>query len=75
MQRCPRCKLLTLQDNPALNALSHDGKTQICTTCAQIESFEKTVPHIAEGLKVGLRRTQAAVFGLDKDGNPKLPED
>jgi len=75
MPRCPRCKLFTLQDNPALNALSLDGKTQICNTCAQIETLEKTAPCIAEGLKIGLRRTQAAVFGLDKDGNPKLPKD
>ena len=75
MPRCPRCKLLTLQDNSVLNALSHDGKTQICNVCAQIESFEKTAPHLAEELKVGLRRIQAAVFGLDKNGNPKLPKD
>ena len=75
MPRCPRCKLLTLQDNLALNVLSLDGKTQICTTCGQIESFEKFAPDRAEGLKIGLRRTQAAVFGLDKNGNPKLPKD
>ena len=75
MSRCPRCKLMTLNDNPALNAVSLDGKTQICTTCGQIESLEKFAPDRAEGLKIGLRRTQAAVFGIDKNGNPKLPKD
>lgn len=70
---CPRCKLPALHEDNALNALSHDGKTMICTTCGQIESYEKSAPHLAEGLKVGQRRSQAALYGLDESGNPKLP--
>jgi len=59
----------------ALNALSHDGKTIICTTCGQIESLEKLGAHAqAYGLKINQRRIQAAIYGLDKNGNPKLPK-
>lgn len=57
-----------------LNALSHDGKTVICSTCGRIESLERMgAMGQAEGLKIGQRRTQAAIYGLDKDGKPKLP--
>jgi len=73
MKRCPRCKL-PMQDNDALNAVSLDGKTIICTMCAQIESLERAAPHIAEGLKISQRRLQAAIFGLDDKGNPRLPQ-
>jgi hypothetical protein len=72
---CQRCKVFPLDYNPAMNAVSHDGKTMICTNCGQIESFEKLDPVRAEGLKVGLRRTQAALYGLDENGDPKLPKD
>jgi hypothetical protein len=72
---CPRCKLPELQDNDALNALSHDGKTYVCSTCGQIESLEKFDPARAYGLKLGQRRAQAALYGLDKKHNPKLPKE
>ena len=70
---CPRCKL-EMPDIPSLCALSHDGKTVICTLCGQIESMEQFDPSRAYGMKVGLRRMQAAKYGLDKNGNPKLPK-
>ena len=71
---CPKCKL-PMEDNNALNSLSLDGKTTICSLCGQIESLERTAPHLAEGLKIALSRAQAAVFGLDKHGDPKLPKE
>ena len=74
MKKCPRCKIVDINDDDALNALSHDGKTYVCSTCGQIESLERLDPVRAEGLKVGLRRAQAAVFGLDKNNNPKIPK-
>jgi hypothetical protein len=70
---CPRCKLPMNKDD-VLNALSHDGKTVICSTCGQIESLEKLDPMRAHYLKVGQRRAQAGMYGLDKDGNPNLPK-
>ena len=73
MKLCPRCKLPKLHEDDALDARSHDGKTVICTLCGQIESYEKFAPHLAQGLKVGQRREQAARYGLDEHGNPKLP--
>ena len=73
MKLCPRCKLEMNEDN-ALNALSHNGRTVICSTCGQIESLEKFDPARAYGLKFGQRQMQAAKYGLDKDGNPKLPK-
>ena len=69
---CPRCKL-EMSENPALNAVSHDGKTEICTLCGQIESLEKFATDRAYGLKVGQKRMQAAKYGLDEKGEPKLP--
>jgi len=63
-----------MNPNSALNALSHDGKTEICTMCAQIESLEKFSPERAYGLKTSQRRMQAAKYGLDEKGNPKLPK-
>jgi hypothetical protein len=75
MKLCPRCKLATLEDNDALNAVSHDGKTIVCATCGLIESLEKFDPARAEGLKLGQRRAQAAMYGLDKKRNPKLPKE
>jgi len=47
----------------------------ICSTCGQIESLETLDPMRAHYLKVGLRRAQAAMYGLDENGNPKLPKD
>lgn len=70
---CPWCKLPALEDDPALNAVSHDGKTEICSMCGQIESLERFDPMRAEGLRLGQRRAQAALYGLDKNRNPKLP--
>jgi len=70
---CPRCFVNVLEKDDALNALSHDGKTVICSQCGQIESFEKLDPDRAYGLKIGLRRAQAALYGLDENRNPKLP--
>jgi len=69
---CPRCKL-PMPNSDVLNAISHDGKTIICTTCGQIESLEKFAPERAEGLRIAQKRAQAAMYGLDKDGEPKLP--
>ena len=74
MKRCPRCKMDTMEDDDVLNALSHDGKTYICSTCGRIESLERFRPDLAEGLKIAQRRAQAAIFGIDEKGNPKLPK-
>lgn len=74
MKLCPRCKLPTLEEEEVLNCLSHDGKTYICRMCGQIESFEKLCPSRAYGLKIGQRRAQAALYGLDENRNPKLPK-
>ena len=71
---CPKCKLMMSEDD-ALNAVSLDGKTIICSICGQTESLEKVAPDLAYGLKIGLRRAQAAVYGLDKHGDPKLPKE
>ena len=70
---CPRC-YLPMPSEDVLNCLSHDGKTVICSTCGQIESLEKLYPARAEGLRIGQIRAQAAIYGLDKNGNPKLPK-
>lgn len=65
-----------MNKNPALNAISHDGKTKICSICGQIESLEKMgAIGQAEGLRIGQRRSQAALYGLDEKGNPKLPKE
>jgi hypothetical protein len=64
-----------MNDDDVLNALSHDGKTVICTTCGQIESYEAMgLFDMVYGLKTGQRRSQAALYGLDEKGNPKLPK-
>lgn len=47
----------------------------ICTECGRIESLEALNPDMAYGLKVGIRRAQAALYGLDENGDPKLPKD
>jgi len=73
MKLCPRCKL-EMEDDDALNAISHDGKTVICSICGQIESLEAFDPARAYGLKMAQRQAQAAKYGLDKDRNPKLPK-
>ena len=71
---CPKC-YLEMNENPVLNALSHDGKTEICTTCGQIESLEAVGAYAqAEGLRVNQRRIQAVIYGLDENQNPKLPK-
>lgn len=70
---CPRC-FLEMPNEDVLCSLSHDAKTVICTTCGQIESLERFAPDLAEGLRIGQKRTQAAMYGLDEDGNPKLPK-
>ncbi len=72
MKLCPHCKVFDIQDDDGLNALSHDGKSYICNQCAQIESLEPM--GMAEGLKIAIRRAQAAKYGLDKDHNPKVPK-
>lgn len=74
MKLCPRCKL-EMNEDDALNALSHDGQQIICTLCAKIEGLEMFAPDRAYGLKIGLRRMQAAKYGLDEKGNPKLPKE
>jgi len=38
------------------------------------ESYVKFAPHLAYGLKVGQKRAQAALYGLDEHGEPKLPK-
>jgi len=63
-----------MSEDSALNAVSHDGKTEICSMCGQIESLEKIAPDRAYGLKVSQKRMQAAKYGLDEKGNPKLPK-
>jgi hypothetical protein len=70
---CPRCFLPTLADNEVLNSLSHDGKTYVCSQCGQIESLERLDPMRAQFLKLGQKRAQAGLYGLDKNRNPKLP--
>jgi len=70
---CPKCYLPSLNDDNVFNALSHDGKTYICSDCGQIQSLEKLDPMRAEGLKLGQRQAQVALYGLDKDHNPNLP--
>ncbi|MBA7634073.1 hypothetical protein ES703_41652 [subsurface metagenome] len=70
---CPSCSLPMPTDD-ALCARSHDGKTVICSLCGQIESFEEADPARAEGFKLARRRAQAALYGLDEHGNPKLPK-
>jgi len=62
-----------MYDDPALNAISLDGKSEICSMCGQIETLEKLAPDRAYALKVGQRRMQAAKYGLDEKGDPKLP--
>jgi len=70
---CPRCKLPMNNDN-ALNALSHDGAIYICSLCGEIESWEKFDPSRAYGLRVAQLRAQAATYGINpKTGNPNLP--
>lgn len=69
---CPRCKL-EMNDDPALNARSHKDNSEICTLCGKIESLEKFAPDKAYGLRTGQRQMQAAKYGLDENGNPKLP--
>jgi len=72
---CPRCKL-DMNVNSALNALSHDGKTEICTMCGQIESLEKLGAYAnVEGLRIQQRRLQGVKYGVDKNGDPKLPKE
>jgi len=71
---CPKCKLPMNKDD-ALNALSHDGKTVICSMCGQIEGLEKIDPLHVEGLKTVQRQLQAIRYGCDKNGQPKLPKD
>lgn len=71
---CPRC-FLPMPDEDVLCSLSHDGKTVICSTCGQIESFEQVDYAKAEGLRMGQRHAQAALYGLDKNRNPKLPKE
>jgi len=70
---CPRC-YLPMPSDDAFNALSHNGKTVICSMCGQIESLEKFDPLRAYYLKIGQKRAQAALYGLDKNRNPKLPK-
>lgn len=63
-----------MNEDSALNARSHKDDTEICTTCGQIESYKAMgLTAKAEGLIVGQRRSQAALYGLDGDGQPKLP--
>ncbi|MCJ7631752.1 hypothetical protein MUP77_05060 [Candidatus Bathyarchaeota archaeon] len=70
---CPRCKL-GMSDDKALNALSHDGKNEVCSICGQIESLEGLgLFGQAEGLRVSQQQAQAAHYGLDKNGKPKTP--
>ena len=72
---CPRCKL-EMNDDPALNARSHKENIEVCTMCGQIESLEAVGAYAqAYGLKTNQRRVQAAIYGLDEKGNPKLPKD
>ena len=71
---CPRC-FLPMPDPDVLCARSHDGKTVICSMCGEIESFEKFDFARAEGLKIAQRRAQAALYGLDEHGDPKLPKE
>ena len=73
MKTCPRCFLETLHDEDVLNAVSHDGKEVICSTCGRIESLERLNPALAMALKMGQRQVQAARYGLDKNRNPRLP--
>jgi hypothetical protein len=73
MKICPKCFLPQLLDEEVLNSLSHDGKNYICPHCGQIESLEKLDPLRAHYLKVGMKRAQAAQYGLDGFGEPKLP--
>jgi len=74
MKLCPKRKLPELNEHDVFNALSHDRKMYICTTCGKIESLEKMgAVDVAEGLKIGQRRSQVALYGLDRKGNPKLP--
>ena len=40
MKRCPRCTLLKMHDEQALNSLSRrDGKTYICNDCGEDEAL------------------------------------
>lgn len=70
---CPRCRLAMNEDS-ALNARSHKDDTEICTTCGLIEGYRGAgLIGKAEGLEISQRRVQAALYGLDKHGQPKLP--
>ncbi len=73
LKLCPRCKL-PMEEDDVLNALSHDGKTMICSMCGQIESLQTLDSGRAEGLLIAQKRVQAAYYGLDKNRNPKLPK-
>lgn len=51
MKECPRCKRPCLDEDRAMNALSHiDNKTQICSKCGQMEGYiglaEKGIPSV-----------------------------
>ncbi len=75
MKLCPRCKL-EMNEDSALNARSHKGNIEICSLCCQIEGLEALgISDRAYGLKVCQRQAQAAKYGLDKHGHPKLPKD
>ena len=70
---CPKCKL-PMSDNPALNARSHKEDKEICSECGMIEGYEAMgLSDRAYGLKVAQLRAQAAMYGLDEHGNPRLP--
>jgi hypothetical protein len=73
MKTCPRCFLPQLQDEEVLNSLAHDGSGYICIQCGQIESLTTLDPFRAHYLKVGLKRAQAGLYGLNEFGDPNLP--
>lgn len=70
---CPRC-FLQMAEEDVLNSLSHDGKTIVCSQCGHIESMSKLSPDSVYGLKLGQRRAQAAMWGLNKNRDPNLPK-
>ena len=74
-KNCPRCHLPAMEDDDALNARSHDGTMYICSQCGKIESLKTLDPMRAHYLEIGQRRAQAALYGLDEKGNPKIPKE
>lgn len=51
MKECPRCHRNCLEDDEAMNSISHVGSIQICSKCGQMESLVKLGGNIPDSEK------------------------